>query len=132
MIRWLNILKKIKGAKVSKPKNAIEVLEASYKYQTWEDIEPKQAKAILDYIEKLEHKIAKLENTQLHWIPASSLCPITNCYIIIKWHHKDDDESYSQYDILYVNDDNERQIDKNCEPYKIVTKYIILPPDLFN
>jgi len=117
---------------MSKPAGAIEVLEASFKYQIWEDIEPKQAKEILDYIERLEHKIGELENAQLRWIPASMPCPMINCYIIIEWHHKDDDESYSQYDISYVNDDNEKQIDKNCEPYKVITRYMMLPQDLFN
>ena len=61
---------------MSKPAGAIEVLEASFKYQTWEDIEPKQAKEILDYIERLEHKIGELENQQSSgWISVDDRMP---------------------------------------------------------
>lgn len=61
---------------MSKPAGAIEVLETSYKYQTWEDIEPKQAKEILDYIERLEHKIGELENKQSSgWISVDDRMP---------------------------------------------------------
>jgi len=61
---------------MSKPAGAIEVLENCFMYQFPKNLEPAQAKSILDYIERLEHKIGELENQQSSdWISVEDRLP---------------------------------------------------------
>jgi len=117
---------------MSKPEKSIEVLENCFMYQFPKNLEPAQAKSILDYIERLEHKIGELENEQLYWSPVSLSLPIENCYVAVMWHYKDDDESNLYYDITVLRDGDNRLYTQDRDPNKIVTHYMMLPTGLFD